>query len=41
MKNHLIGKDCDAGKDRRHKEMEATEDGMCGWHYQLNGHESE
>ena len=38
MKNWLIGKDPDAGKDWRH-EMEMTEDEMLGWHHWLNGHE--
>ena len=27
----LIGKDPDAGKDRRQKEKEAAEDEMVGW----------
>ena len=37
----LIGKDPDAGKDRRQEEKGTTEDEMLGWHYQLNGCESE
>ena len=34
-----IGKDPDAGKDRRQKEKKATEDEMVGSHHWLNGHE--
>jgi len=34
----LIGKDLDAGKERR-QEKGTTEDEMVGWHHQLNGHE--
>ena len=37
----LIGKDPDAGKDWGQEEKGMTEDEMAGWHYQLNGHESE
>ena len=40
-KSWLIGKDPDAGKDRRWKEKGTTEDEMVGWHHQLNGHELE
>ena len=40
-KNWLIGKDPDAGKDRRQEEKGTTEDEMVGWHHQLNGHEFE
>ena len=40
MKNWLIGKDPDAGKDWR-QEKETTEDEMVGWHHRLNGHEFE
>ena len=36
----LIGKDPDAGKDWR-QEKGTTEDEMVGWHYQLDGYESE
>ena len=36
-----IGKDPDAGKDRRQKEKGATEGEMVGWHCQLDGHEFE
>ena len=32
VKNGLIGKDPDAGKDRR-QEKGMTEDEMVGWHY--------
>ena len=39
--NQLIGKDPDAGKDRRQEEKGMTEDQMVGWHQQLSGHESE
>ena len=41
VKNWLIGKDPDAGKDWRHEEKGMTEDEMVGWHHQLNGHEFE
>ena len=41
MKNWLIGKDSDAGKDWRKEEKGMTEDEMVGWHHQLNGHEFE
>ena len=40
-KNWLIGKDPDAGKDRREEEKGTTEDEMVGWHHWLNGHEFE
>ena len=40
-KNWLIGKDPDAGKDRRQEEKGTTEDEMVGWHHQLDGHEFE
>ena len=39
-KNWLTGKNPDAGKDWR-QEKGTTEDEMIGWHYLLNGHESE
>ena len=32
VKNWLIGKDSDAGKDWRREEKETTEDEMVGWH---------
>ena len=38
VKNWLIWKDPDAGKDWR-REKGTTEDEMVGWHHQLNGHE--
>ena len=38
VKNWLIGKDPDAGKDWRQEEKGMTEDEMVGWHHQLNGH---
>ena len=41
VKSRLIGKDPDAGKDRRQKKKGATEDEMVGWYHQLNGHEFE
>ena len=36
VKNWLIGKDPDAGKDWRKEEKGMTEDEMVGWHHQLN-----
>ena len=41
VKNWLIGKDPDAGKDWRWKERRMTEDEMVGWHHQHKGHEFE
>ena len=41
VKNWLIGKDPDAGKDWRQEEKGLTEDEMVGWHHQLNGHKFE
>ena len=41
MKNWLIGKDPDAGKDRRQEEKETTEDEMVGDHHWLNTPEFE
>ena len=41
VKNWLIGKDPDAGKDWRQEEKRTTEDEMFGWHHLLNGHEFE
>ena len=38
VKNWLIWKDPDVGKDWRRKEKGTTEDEMVGWHHQLNGH---
>ena len=40
-KSWLIGKDSDAGRDRRQEEKGTTEDEMAGWHHRLNGLESE
>ena len=37
-KNWLIGKDPDAGKDRRREEKGTAEDEMVGWHHRLNRH---
>ena len=39
VKNWLIWKDPDAGKDWRQKEKGKIDDEMVGWHHQLNGHE--
>ena len=41
MKNLLIGKDPDGGKDCRQEAKGTTEDEMVGWHHQLDGHEFE
>ena len=41
VKSQIIGKDPNAGKDRRQEEKGTTEDEMVGWHHWLNGHESE
>ena len=41
MKNWLIWKDPDAGKDWRQEKKGTTEDEMVGWHHRLNGHEFE
>ena len=41
VKNWLIWKDLDAGKDWKQEEKGTTEDEMAGWHHQLNGHEFE
>ena len=40
-KSWLIGKDPDAGKNRRWEEKGMTEDELSGWHHWLNGHEFE
>ena len=40
VKNWLIGKVPDAGKDWRQEEKGMTEDEMFGWHHRLNWHES-
>ena len=41
VKNWLIGRDPDAGKDWRQKKKGTTEDEMVGWHDRLDGHEFE
>ena len=41
VKNSLIEKDPDAGKDWRQEEKETTEDEMVALHHQLNGHKFE
>ena len=41
VKNWLIGKDPDAGKDWRQEEKGTTEDEMVGWRHRLKGHEFE
>ena len=41
VKNWLIRKDPDAGKDWRQEEKGTTEDKMVGWHHPLKGHEFE
>ena len=41
VKNWLIGKYPDAGKDWRQKEKGMTEDEIIGWHHHLDGHEFE
>ena len=38
MKNWLIGKDPDSGKDWRWEKKGRTKDEMVGWHHQLTGH---
>ena len=41
VKNWLIEKDPDAGKNWKQEEKGMTEDEIVGWHHQLNGHEFE
>ena len=41
VKNWLLGKNPDAGKDWRQEEKGMTEDEMVGWHLRLDGHEFE
>jgi len=41
VKNRLIGKDPDAGKDWRWEEKGMKEDEIVGWHHWLNRHEFE
>ena len=39
VKNWLLGKDPDPGKDWRREEKGMIENEMVGWHHWLNGHE--
>ena len=41
VKSQLIGKDPDAGKDRKQEEKGTREDEMVRWHHRPNGHEFE
>ena len=41
LKNWLIGKDPDAGKDWGQEEKGMTKDEMVGWHHRFDGHEFE
>ena len=41
VKNWLIRKDPDAGKDWRQEDKGTTEDELVGWHHQLNGQKFE
>ena len=41
VKNRLIGKDPDAGRDWGQEEKGMTEDEMAGWHHRLDGYEFE
>ena len=41
VKNWLLGKDHDSGRDWRQEEKGTTEDEMVGWHHRLDGHEFE
>ena len=41
VKNWLVCKDPDAGKDWRQEEKGKKEDKMVGWHHWLNGHKFE
>ena len=41
VKNWLIGKDSDAGRDWGQEEKGTTEDQTAGWHHWLDGRESE
>ena len=41
VKNWLIRKEPDAGKDWRQEEKRMKEDEIVGWHHQLDGHEFE
>ena len=39
VKNWIIGKDSDAGRDWRQDENRMTEDEMVGWHHRVDAHE--
>ena len=41
VKNWLIEKDHEAGKDWKQEDKGTTEDEMVGWHHQLDGHKFE
>ena len=41
VKNWLLGKDPDAGKDLRQEDNWKTENEMVEWHHRLDGHEFE
>ena len=41
VKNWLLGKDPEIGKDWRQEMKGMTEDEMVGWHHELDGHEFE
>ena len=41
VKNWLIGRDADSGKDWRQEDKGMTEDKMVGWHHRLDGYEFE
>ena len=41
MKNWLVGKDPDVGKDWGQEEKVVTEDELVGWHHRPDGHEFE
>ena len=41
VKNRLIGKDSDAGRDLGQEEKGTTKDEMVGWHHRHYGHEFE
>ena len=41
VKNWLIGKDPDAGKDWKQEDKGISEDELVRWHHWLDGHESE
>ena len=41
VKNWLIGKDPDSGKDWGQEERGVTKDEMVGWYHRLNGHDFE